>query len=413
MNDPSNPRPARARSVGFISIIVLACCCGPWGFARCETIAEGELAAALKALKAVGPKGAGTAGATKAWRKISTASAKDLPVILVAFDDAGPLAANWLRAAVDAIAERQLRAGDTLPQTELEAFVRGTEHAPRARRLAFEWLARGDATAPDRMIPGFLHDPSVELRRDAVARLLDQAAALLKAERPDDAREVFGKALSGARDLDQVKQLKTELEKLGRKVELPSHFGFIVEWKLIGPFDNTGEKGIDVAYPPEESIDLAAEYDGKPLQGEPRPVRWVEHATADEYGIVDLNQVLGKANGVLAYAYAEFESDQRRPAELRLGRDDAAKIWLNGELVHEHRVYHSGVDMDQYIARGTLKKGRNRILLKICQNEQKEDWAQGWSFQLRVCDAAGTAILSKGREAPAGEAGRIEDFNQN
>jgi len=407
MNDPMNPRPAGARRVSFF--LLIASTCGLWslGTARGETIADGELAAALKTLKAVGPEGAGTLGATKAWRKISTASAKELPAILFAFDDASPLAANWLRAAVDAIAERQLGEGNPLPALELEAFIRDTEHAPRARRLAFEWLTRADATTPDRMVPGFLHDPSVELRRDAVARLLEEATALVKAARPDDAREVFGKALSGARDLDQVKQLKTELEKLGLKVELPLHFGFIVEWALIGPFDNTGEKGIDVAYPPEKSIDLAAEYDGKPQEGKPRRVRWIEHATADEYGIVDLNQVLGKANGVLAYAYAEFESDQERPAELRLGRDDAAKIWLNGELVHEHRVYHSGVDMDQYIGRGTLKKGHNLILLKICQNEQKEEWAQGWGFQLRVCDAAGTAILSKGRhQAAAGEAAR-------
>jgi hypothetical protein len=134
-------------------------------------------------------------------------------------------------------------------------------------------------------------------------------------------------------------------------------------------------------------------------------VRWIDHVTGDEYGVVDLNQALGKANGVLAYAYADFESDAVRPAELRLGRDNAAKIWLNGELLHEHRVYHSGVDMDQYVARGKLRKGRNQILLKICQNEQKEDWAQGWGFQLRVCDAAGTAILSKDRQAAA-EAGK-------
>jgi len=406
MSDPINPRPTHARLVCFSLSIALIFCLWPFGSARCETIADGELAAALKTLKAVGPEGAGTPKATKAWLKISTASATDLPAILVAFDDAGPLAANWLRAAVDAIAERQLREGEPLPAAELEAFIRDTEHAPRARRLAFEWLAKFDATAPDRMIPGFLNDPSVELRRDAVARLLEEATALSKAERHDNAREIFGKALSGARDLDQVKQLKAELEKLGQKVELPLHFGFIVEWMLIGPFDNTGEKGIDVAYAPEESIDLDAEYDGKPQDGKPRRVRWIEHATADEYGIVDLNQVLGKANGVLAYAYADFESDQERPAELRLGRDDAAKIWLNGEMVHEHRVYHSGIDMDQYTARGTLNKGRNRILLKICQNEQKEEWAQNWGFQLRVCDAAGTAILSKGRPSVVGGAGR-------
>jgi hypothetical protein len=39
-----------------------------------------------------------------------------------------------------------------------------------------------------------------------------------------------------------------------------------------------------------------------------------------------------------------------------------------------------------------LKVGRNEILVKVCQNEQKEDWAQLWSFQLRVCDNLGGAI---------------------
>jgi hypothetical protein len=32
-------------------------------------------------------------------------------------------------------------------------------------------------------------------------------------------------------------------------------------------------------------------------------------------------------------------------------------------------------------------------LLKICQNEQTEDWAQRWEFQVRICDSSGTAVL--------------------
>jgi hypothetical protein len=41
-----------------------------------------------------------------------------------------------------------------------------------------------------------------------------------------------------------------------------------------------------------------------------------------------------------------------------------------------------------------LKKGGNTILVKACQNEQVEDWTVQWQFQLRVCDATGTAIRS-------------------
>ena len=124
-------------------------------------------------------------------------------------------------------------------------------------------------------------------------------------------------------------------------------------------------------------------------------MKWIDHETKDDYGIVDLNQALGKANGVVAYAWAEFDSPRDQPAELRLGRDNAAKIWLYGELVHEHRVYHSGAEMDQFVGRGRLRAGRNVILVKVLQNEQKEDWAQTWGFQLRVCDATGVAVRSK------------------
>ena len=48
--------------------------------------------------------------------------------------------------------------------------------------------------------------------------------------------------------------------------------------------------------------------------------------------------------------------------------------------------------IDQYTARGTLRKGRNEVLLKVCQNEQTEDWAQLWKFQARLCDATGAAV---------------------
>ncbi len=56
--------------------------------------------------------------------------------------------------------------------------------------------------------------------------------------------------------------------------------------------------------------------------------------------------------------------------------------------------------MDQYIGQGELKAGRNVILLKICQNEQTEDWAQDWKFQFRVCDSLGKAIHSTDRPGP-------------
>lgn len=362
-----------------------------------EACAENNrLNESLRALLAVGREGQGQEEASRAWRRLAAADAKQLPVLLAALDEASPLAANWVALAVDTVAERALDKGN-LPADELEAFVLATEHAPRGRRLAFEWLRRADEARGERLVLGFLNDPSAELRREAVARLLEQAASQLKSGDKAAARETFELAMSSACDLDQVNQLKQELEKLGTKIDLAAHFGFIVRWKLIGPFDNTGERGFDAVYPPEREIDLAAEYDGKPLDGKPRRVRWTDYTTADELGVVDLYKAVLKENSVVAYALADFDAEEERPVELRLGRDNAARIWLNGRLVHEHRVYHSGSEMDQFVARVDLQPGRNRILVKVLQNNPPEDWAQTWSFQLRVCDMAGAAVLSTSR----------------
>jgi len=68
-------------------------------------------------------------------------------------DGAGPLAINWIATAVDAIAQQDLDRGGKLPAGPLEEFLRQPGHAPRARRLAYEWLVRADPTAPDRLLP--------------------------------------------------------------------------------------------------------------------------------------------------------------------------------------------------------------------------------------------------------------------
>lgn len=351
------------------------------------------VAGPLKKLLSVDREGRGNVEAAKAWRDLATTPPNNLADVLTGLDHAGPLAANWIALAAETIAQRAEENGQALPGEALKRFVLDTSHAPRARRLAFEWLGRADRETAQALLAGFLHDPSPELRREAVERLITQAADK-RGSGADEAtlREIYRQAFSGACDLDQVKLLKAELEKLGDKVDLARHFGFVTTWKLIGPFDNTGERGYGIAEPPEQEIDLAGSYPGKQRDGEAREVRWTDFSTADEYGIVDLNKAIVKENGVTAYAWAEFWSDEQRPAELRLGGDNAVKIWLNGELVHEHPVYHSGSEMDGHIGRGTLQAGRNTILVKVCQNEQKEDWAQNWGFQLRVCDRAGQAI---------------------
>lgn len=348
-----------------------------------ETTAE-----ALAQLKAVGQQGAGNEAASRAWREVVRQGPSALPAVLQAMDGADERAANWLRTAVDAIAERALAAGKPLPVEALEQFVRQTRHNGVARRLAYEWLCRVDTKTPERLLPGMLQDPSPELRRDAVAAVLKQAQASLDKDDQDGARAGYRRALTGACDKDQVDLIAKQLDKLGEKVDLAAHFGFVRSWLLVAPFDNHKEAGFGVAYPPEKGVDAKAVYKGK----DGKEARWIAFTTADPYGAVDLNKTLGKQQGVVAYAYAVIQSPAEQRVQVRAGSLNAIKIFLNGKEIFHREEYHHGIEMDQYVANATLKAGRNELLLKVCQNEQKEEWAQAWGFQVRLCDSVGTAV---------------------
>jgi len=357
------------------------------------TTTAAEVEPLLKTLQAVGPEGAGHREAARAWQQLVEADVADLPTILAGLDQAGPLAANWIRTAIDAIAERELGRGGQLPLAELERFALDTRHVPRARRLAYEWVVHVDRTAPGRLIPHMLDDPSLELRRDAIEHWIEKAAALEKSEKSDQALAAYHEAFAAARDFDQVKRLAGRIGKLGGSVDLPRHFGFLVRWKLIAPFDNTDEKGHDVVYPPEKEIDL-----GATLPGKHGPVRWIDYESDDEYGAIDFNKAFGEEKAVVGYAAAEFVSQQRQEIQFRLTTLNAVKLWLNGTLIDQHTIYHSGSQLDQYVSTGVLQPGRNVILVKVCQNEQTQSWANVWQFQLRVCRADGTAVLSSDRD---------------
>jgi hypothetical protein len=355
----------------------------------CPLAQAADLDRSIASLRLVTADGEGNVEAAGAWNRVVAADPEELPKVLAAIKGAGPLGANWLRAAADAIAEAAHEKG-ALPAAELEKFTLDQSQDPRARRLAYEWLARADATASERIIPRLLHDPSVEFRRDAVARLMGQGEQLVASDR-QAAGDALMEALNAARDEDQIRAIVEQLKKLERKVDLPRHFGFLVNWQVVGPFDNTGRTGFEKAYPPEENAD-AEEYPGKS-----GVVRWQDYSSADDYGMVDFNQPLGAQKETVAYAKTVFLSPEDRDAELRLGCKNAWKIWLNGELIFGRDEYHRGMSIDQYILPVKLKKGANDILVKCCQNEETQTWTVEWQFQLRVCDASGTAILSEDR----------------
>ena len=236
-----------------------------------------------------------------------------------------------------------------------------------------------------KLVPGFIDDPAPQLRRDAVAQVLETAAA-------EKSTDLYDKALRAARDVDQIEASAKALEDAGKMVDLPKVMGFLMRWKVIGPFDNTDRKGFAVAYPPEKKIDFEASHDGK--KGK---VKWSDFSTADKFGMVDVNLEFGELKQVVAYAHTIYESKEKQSVQFRLGCKNAWKVWLNGKLLFARDEYHRGMRIDQYLIDAELNKGKNTILVKLCQNEQEQSWTKQWQFQLRVTDASGTALLAANR----------------
>ncbi|MCU0644506.1 MAG: DUF2961 domain-containing protein [bacterium] len=153
---------------------------------------------------------------------------------------------------------------------------------------------------------------------------------------------------------------------------------FIQEWHIIGPFDNpmggSDTEGLMIPYPPEKEIDLEKSYRGKDGMN----VKW-QIIKADEKGFVDLDKLLKPNDWTVAYALTYIWSPDERNATIFAGSDDGIRIWLNDKLIH-HNLAKRGPIPDNDQAGGVLKKGWNKLLIKV---EEGEGW---WGFYVRIPD---------------------------
>ena len=133
-------------------------------------------------------------------------------------------------------------------------------------------------------------------------------------------------------------------------------------------------------YPPSldpraaiETSAAASPFTPPPPSGSSSP-RWRELPTGNR-GLVDLGEV-SKADKVAAYALTLLYSVSSRDVVFRIGSDDSARFWLNGQHVIESKF--SQADAHSVIV--TLRAGRNVILAKVV-NEQGPH-----GFYLRIAD---------------------------
>ena len=115
-------------------------------------------------------------------------------------------------------------------------------------------------------------------------------------------------------------------------------------------------KGFSREFEPEKKIDLQ-----KIWRIGPRRYRWQKLQDLSLEGTINLLPVFRRSQNVMAYGYTVVKVAEDTDAVFRMGSDqDSGKV--------------------------RLKKGENRVLLKIGQQSGP------WGFCLRITDAAGKAL---------------------
>lgn len=329
-------------------------------------------------------QGRGTSEGRSAWDRLASAKADAVPALLEGMNTKDTVAANWMRLALDRVVERDLKGIDA---GKVQAFVKDSTRQGRARRYALELLDRLTPGTSAKLYPGWLDDP--EFRYEAIALVLDKADK-------SKAVDLYRLAFDRSRDMLQARQAAVGLEAAGIKVSVGEHLGFLMDWRLIGPFDGKGQKGYHLSYPPEKKVDLTEELDGQ--NGKVRWKRFHVKETAatskDRHqALVNLasKDALGNADDAVAFAYTEFTIDKAMKAEMRGAADDNFTVYVNGKKVFGFEEWRNGVRHDRHRFPVELKAGKNTVLVKICQSAAPNP-EPNWEFMLRVVDATGKGI---------------------
>jgi hypothetical protein len=358
-----------------------------------------DLAKALATLKGVTKEGAANDAAAPAWKTVVDAGAPALLPTLRAIDDANPVAANWLLSAAGAIAEKHRRAKGTF-SPELDTVALDAKYAPSARRFAYELAVLQTPALANTLLPKLLDSPEPNLRREAIAYAL-KLVPLTASGSGEAEKAALRRLFRYTREKEQAEEIAKQLDAYQASVSVTEHFAFLTHFRVVGPFHSEKGKALTLTYPPE-TAPTAAEYEGKDGK-----VTWVAQATTNKYGQLDLNDKVGRLKNACAYARATVHADKATPAEIRVGSPNAVAIYLNGKKLFGREEYHHGDQLDYHVGKGVLTAGENTVVVKVCQNNQTDSWAQRWQFQARVCDATGGPIAGltqvvDGRKLPLG-----------
>jgi len=159
-----------------------------------------------------------------------------------------------------------------------------------------------------------------------------------------------------------------EMQKISKKIRKPEEF--VSVWQVAGPFS---EKGVevqglfDLVFEPEKNKNYA-DWKDIPVGKE-----------GFDAGTVDFEKIFGTEQSVV-YLQTNVWTEKSQNVLFELGSDDGIKVWVNDKLVHSNNI-ERGLEHAQDIVEVVLKKGWNKVLMKITQG------VGGWGASMAITDS--------------------------
>lgn len=193
-------------------------------------------------------------------------------------------------------------------------------------------------------------------------------------------------------------------EKEKEPVNHLTAFGILERWLLVGAFPNRQltepvgpEKCTREGYGHDFLTTLGGEEKAVLVLGASIPCdipgdrkeMTVIPASARLNGIFDFRRFYKVTDDRVAYAFCYMDHDRDENVECDFGSDDSAKVWVNGALVHQIWTPARGCTPGSEHFQLPLKKGRNRIMVKI------ENYRGGWEFYMALYTPATASMVKQ------------------
>ena len=202
-------------------------------------------------------------------------------------------------------------------------------------------------------------------------------ASIVESKETAAPARVYAQLLAG-----YARRRRGDLEGAAAKVR---SLVFVGNWITVGPFDNENRGGFKQAFEPENELDQPISV-VRSFTGKERAVKWRVPPEPAAYGWVDFGALMRPRDQICAYAttfvHAKGGTKAPRTVSIWAGASGAFRVWWNGEKVIEDAGYRD-LDIDRFAAKVTLQTGSNRLMVKVCGDDDSPKLA------LRIGDEKG------------------------